>query len=268
MAVQSSLAGDRVTERRFGPLRFDDTRYPSGLNMPRHAHDKPHLSCLVRGSFDEALGSTEHTRMQGAAIFRRSEFEHSCQFHGSPVQILRVEFDDSWLARVESMADAQPRSFVAQTTLTATLTTRLLRELTIGDGASALSAEGLVLELLAEAFRTGTPRDAGEPRWLRRVREALHEGFLQQLSLSELAADAGVHPSYLARTFRARHGCTIGAYLRRLRVDYAADRLRNTDVPLAEIAQAAGYADQGHFTRQFRRATGRTPGEYRRQADR
>lgn len=265
MAVPALRAGDRLTERRFGPFRFDDTQYPRGLAMPRHAHETPHLSCLIRGSFGESLGSNEYTRQQGAVIFRRSDFEHSCQFHDAPVRILRVHFDEQWLSRVEAMADARPRSFIAQSPLTASLADRLRLELALGEGTSELSAEGLVLELLAEALRADAlPSAQGEPRWLRSVRDMLHEGFCEQLSLAELSGEVGVHPSYLARSFRDRYGCTIGEYLRRLRADYAAERLRGSDVPLSEIAQAAGYSDQGHFTRLFRRATGLTPGQYRR----
>lgn len=236
--------------------------------MPRHAHEDPHLSCLVQGTFGETMGSNEYTRLQGAAIYRRAEFEHSCQFHNKPVRILRVQFEADWLRRIEAMADGRPQSFVARSPLAASLTKRLIDELALGDDASTLAAEGLVLELLAEAFRGEPACEEREPAWLSGVREQLHAGFLEQLSLTDLAGDAGVHPSYLARAFRKRYGCTIGAYLRRLRVEYAADRLSQGDEPLAAIAHAAGYSDQGHFTRHFRRATGRTPGEYRRKAAR
>ena len=67
-----------------------------------------------------------------------------------------------------------------------------------------------------------------------------------------------------ARTFRGDYGCSPGEYLRRLLVEIACQRLAMTDVPLAEIALAAGFSDQSHFTKTFRRYNGMTPGEYRR----
>jgi AraC family transcriptional regulator len=129
---------------------------------------------------------------------------------------------------------------------------------------SGLAIEGIVLELLAEALRAGELPTECEPAWLREIRDRLHSDFTNQQSLTDLAAEAGVHPSHAARAFRKRYGCTIGDYLRRMRLEFAIDRLRSSDQPLCQIAQEAGYADQGHFTRAFRRSTGLTPGQFRR----
>jgi len=55
----------------------------------------------------------------------------------------------------------------------------------------------------------------------------------------------------------------VGDYVRRLRVDYAAYQLSQTDDPLSEIAAAAGFADQSHFSRTFSGIMGSTPSRYR-----
>jgi AraC family transcriptional regulator len=49
-----------------------------------------------------------------------------------------------------------------------------------------------------------------------------------------------------------------------LRVDYARRKIANSREPLVEIALSAGFADQTHFTRTFKRVTGMTPMEFRR----
>jgi AraC family transcriptional regulator len=82
--------------------------------------------------------------------------------------------------------------------------------------------------------------------------------------LQQVATEAGVHPAHLARVFRRHHRCTIGSYLRRLRLDAACRQLVSGERPLADIALAAGFADQSHFSRLFRAATGVTPTHYRR----
>ena len=83
--------------------------------------------------------------------------------------------------------------------------------------------------------------------------------------LAVLAADAGVHPAHLARTFRRHFRASVGAYARRLRLDGAARRLAMSNDSMAAIAVEAGFADQSHLTREFRRWLGVTPGQYRRQ---
>jgi AraC family transcriptional regulator len=54
--------------------------------------------------------------------------------------------------------------------------------------------------------------------------------------------------------------------MRKLRIEFACRRLTNTDAPLVEIALAAGFADQSHFSRAFKRETGRSPAEFRKSA--
>jgi transcriptional regulator GlxA family with amidase domain len=65
------------------------------------------------------------------------------------------------------------------------------------------------------------------------------------------------------RAFAAEYGVPPQHYLKRLRLQIASRRLVATRENLAEIAAACGFADQSHFTREFRRLTGMTPGKYR-----
>jgi AraC family transcriptional regulator len=67
---------------------------------------------------------------------------------------------------------------------------------------------------------------------------------------------------HLAATFRRHYGCSLGEYLRRRRVATARELLTNPDLPLTEIAFAAGFSDQSHLTRTFKRFTGMTPLQY------
>ena len=73
------------------------------------------------------------------------------------------------------------------------------------------------------------------------------------MRLADLARELAVHPAHLARAFRGQFGTSVGGYVRRLRLDWAAAELERSDTALAAIALAAGFADQSHFTRIFRR---------------
>jgi AraC family transcriptional regulator len=142
---------------------------------------------------------------------------------------------------------------------------RLYREYQRLDNVSLLAMEGLALEILAEMSRHRIPcPERTPPRWLLRAQELLHARFHENLSLDEIASEAGVHPVHLARVFRRHFGCTPGDYLRKLRVESACRHLATSDLPLIEIALSAGFADQSHFTKTFRRLMRMTPGEFRR----
>jgi AraC-like DNA-binding protein len=105
--------------------------------------------------------------------------------------------------------------------------------------------------------------DSNVPAWFARVEELIHDRFREPLRMEQLAVEAGVHPSHLARVFRSRYGASPGAYLRRLRLEWAADRLAASDAGVSTVALEAGFADQSHFTRAFRRRYGVPPARYR-----
>lgn len=101
------------------------------------------------------------------------------------------------------------------------------------------------------------------PKWLERVRNILEQRFAEPYKLSEIAAEAGVHPVHLAREFRKYYGYSVGEYLRRVRIEYACRELMGSNAAVTNIAFAAGFADQSHFSRTFKRLCGTTPGRYR-----
>ncbi len=78
-----------------------------------------------------------------------------------------------------------------------------------------------------------------------------------------LARAAGMSVRAFERAFTAEYGLSPQRYLRRLRLQIASRRLVATRETLAGIAAGCGFADQSHFTREFRRLTGMTPGRYR-----
>ncbi len=125
--------------------------------------------------------------------------------------------------------------------------------------------EGLTLELLAAAAEAPpTPRAA--PRWLPRVLERLHDELDRPVTLQELARDLALHPAQLSAGFRRHLGRSLGQYRRELQVEFVRQHLRDPRLagePLAEIALAAGFADQAHCTRVFKAVTGWTPARFR-----
>jgi len=57
--------------------------------------------------------------------------------------------------------------------------------------------------------------------------------------------------------------CNFTAYVNRLRIDQSKSLLRETNIPLVDIAGMVGYEDQSYFTKVFRKITGTSPGKYR-----
>jgi AraC-like DNA-binding protein len=143
---------------------------------------------------------------------------------------------------------------------------RVLAEMDQPDPLAALAIDSLMVGMLvrvSRAYRELARR--GAPSWLSRVREVLHEEFRSPPSLTVLATIAGVTPTHLCHAFKANVGVSIGEYVRRVRITWAADQLR-TNQPLPAIAIGAGYSDQSHFIRECRRLLGARPSDFRRQS--
>jgi AraC-like DNA-binding protein len=96
-----------------------------------------------------------------------------------------------------------------------------------------------------------------------RVRALLDDDLTGALSLDGLSREAGVQPLALLRAFRKAVGCTPQAYRTARRLGRAKAALGRGKESLVEVALAAGYCDQSHFTRVFHQWIGMTPGQYR-----
>jgi AraC-like DNA-binding protein len=97
----------------------------------------------------------------------------------------------------------------------------------------------------------------------RRIRALLDESYLDEVSADDLARAASCSRFAAYRAFKASFGLAPSEYQRLLRLR-AARRLIVAGHPVAEAAAAAGFADQAHLTRWFRRCYGITPGTYQR----
>jgi AraC-like DNA-binding protein len=128
-----------------------------------------------------------------------------------------------------------------------------------------LALDALVLRL-AEGLLEGDP-STNAPRRLDHGALARGRAFLDSrratVRSAELEAITGLSRYELARQFRALYGTSPHRYALMRRLDFARNELRG-GTPLAELALAAGFADQAHFTRMFRSAYGVTPGRYAR----
>lgn len=86
---------------------------------------------------------------------------------------------------------------------------------------------------------------------------------MQDISLEEAAEAMGMSSFYFSRFFRTAYNRTFLEYLTSYRIERAEELLRQTDIPVREIAPRVGYTDANYFTKVFKRHCGCTPTDYR-----
>jgi AraC family transcriptional regulator len=244
--MRNDLFGRPLGARTLGAYTLSLSRYERDSHIPPHAHDAAFATVVLDGAYRETvLHETRVCAPQSIVVHAPGE-RHA----------------DAFTRRTTCLSihgAAFERSTHLATPAAAGIAMKLRAEFRAPDAFSPMVVEALMLELFVASARH---RDTGAaPLWLREVRSTIEERFRETLTLSMLAAYAGVDAAHLARTFRRHYGTTVGELLRELRVDYAKQRLASYD-PLAQIALDAGFADQSHFTRTFRKATGMTPSAF------
>jgi len=238
--------------------------FPAGEVLPRHTHERPSFAIMLGGSFELQLTTRAHDCPPTAVFTEPAGEPHANLMGPRGAHVVVVQPDPARTDLYRPFGRILERPAHIHHAGIAERAARLASELDRPDDLSLLSAEGAVLEMFVTMARLGGWRERRPPPWLLRAQELLHARFTEPLRLADVAREVEVHPAHLARAFRAHFRMSMGPYVRRLRLDWAAGELGRSDLPLAAVALTAGFADQSHFTRAFKRYLGVTPNVYRR----
>lgn len=102
------------------------------------------------------------------------------------------------------------------------------------------------------------------PDYITRAQEYILEHYPRPLSLTEVAQHVGVSPGYLSAQFSKWCAQSFVEYVTDLRLKKAKELLTRTSLPVQTIVEMVGYNDPCYFARVFRKATGQSPGSYRK----
>jgi AraC family transcriptional regulator len=265
MSDIDALFGKILAGSRVGGFKLSERSYPPRFKTPRHAHKWPFMCLVLEGAYTLHVGERSWLCKPPMLMFYGQAEVHWERFEDEGARLFIVEMDPRWFRRVKEQARLDPVLADFPGGMVTALSRRLYKEFLVGDRISPLVVEGLLLEIVGEAARfRDDPESCSAPGWLQRAREILSTRFTEPLTIEQVAGTVCVHPVHLAQMFRKHYHCTMGAYIRKLRVEFAARQLAGTDLPLVDIAAAAGFCDQSHFTKTFRQYTGLVPSQFRK----
>src|SRR6266404_4310803 len=255
---EGQFYGHTLRKRCLADLPLADIVYPAHGHLPRHSHERGYFCLILQGAYFENYSRRARVCEPMMLVFHPPGERHCEAFDREPVVSFNVELGAEWLCRLRELGGTFDQPIEFHGGKIAALGLRLFQEFAHVDIDSDLSIESITLEILA-AYLSKQPGSANsvKPDWLRQASEYLDACLDESLSLRSVASRVGVHPVYFATMFRRFYGCSVGEYVRRRRIEYARRMLANPEIPLAQIALDAGFADQSHFTRTYRRFTGR-----------
>jgi AraC-like DNA-binding protein len=242
----------------------------------RHAHETFTLGLIESGAEEFEHGGSLLRAGPGAVVLLNPEVVHTGQAAGPAGWAYRVLYPaaDVVAGVAAELGWARGTPSFPRTVVYDERSARLLLAAHVaaerGDrlASSSLLRTGLA-GLLRAHGRTGPggrPPPAGgrAPHAVAAARDLIAGRLADPPSLDDLALATGMGPFALLRAFRAETGLPPHAYLNQLRVRLARQLLDHGLAP-AEVAAEAGFADQAHLTRHFKRVVGVPPGAYQRE---
>ena len=147
------------------------------------------------------------------------------------------------------------------------------RELGTKNSGFRLLAKSLVAELFIYAKRmenktnpsASSRTDDPRHRQIEQIACYIAENCCSPLSLNSIAEQFYMNKCYLSRIFKEITGFTVNGYLHARRIQKARSLLIQNSMNISEVAEAAGYENLTYFERVFKKHTGMSPLEYRRQ---
>jgi AraC family transcriptional regulator len=227
-------------------------RLPSRFKIPTHDHVPPHIAVVLDG----ALREGEDVIHAGGLRYSPANDVHHVETLDDGAHVIVLEafgFPQLQLNRRVFVAPERARVLVEH----------LRDQLFASPFSSPASVEESALALFTMMRKSARRNETDTPEWLERVRARIAGTDGAHDSLDDLATLAGCHRTFVARSFRAWFGVSIGEYRRRCRLQATWELLGDARLPLGAVATQSGFADQSHMTRVFRRDVGESPAAVR-----
>lgn len=257
-----SFTGETRSSQLAGVL-LSEVRHVRSRRVSPHAHEAPYFSLLLEGAYSEGASDFSVRYEPYTLVYHDALTEHWDAIEECGCRMFFVELLAPWADTVAALSK-RAHLFELDGSAPVWLIMRLYREFLAGDAASPLTAESLVFELCD--YLAHSPLSlTREPSWIGRTEALVRADLSARVDVRTLAAEVGVDPSHLCKSFRRFRRRTIGDYVMGLRTQFVCRALVETSDPLMGIAERAGFADQSHMTRLFKRYTGASPAAYRRQ---
>jgi len=216
---------------------------------------------VYEGTVFDETAQEAHEIGPGELLVRPAGITHANHFGDDGAQLIWIDMTPAFSDGFAALYGRSWASARLTFSMVRHLPEQIRNEMLAPDAASKLILPGLVEQLLGIGSRV-VSRSRSE--WLGRAVEMIDRSFSEGFCIADVARHAGVSPSRLSHGFREHLGCSIGDYVRNLRVEAAASALRESDESIAAIAACCGFADQAHLSRTFREQRGMTPTEFRR----
>lgn len=241
-----------------------------GVCYAPHTHETVSIGAITGGTSTYRNGRRSERVEKGSVVVINAGDVHACNpLDDEPWSYRMLYVDTLWLTRLQSElgiggSGLRPYAVAATTDVALYRGLNRLCEILRDDEASHLEKECAALTFFSDTQRRLDPglcaSRLGNPK-LESVAEYIKQNCSQPLRIEELSTVSGLSPSHLIRAFKKRYGMPPHAYQMNSRIEYCRAQLRKGRA-IADVAADAGFSDQAHMQRTFKRFVAATPGQY------
>jgi AraC-like DNA-binding protein len=258
---KGTYLGTNKDEKVVKNLLLSHTQYYEGLTSDWHYHENPYFAFVLQGGSVEKKRSGESECKPGDIIFYNWQEPHRNIKYQARSLNFNIEFEPAWTIQSELNLSQLQGNLIVSNVDAKLILLQLYKEYKLSDESSSLSIQSLALELISKLIsKTCEPKF---PDWVKSIRELLNDQWDYNFSLAELSSILKVHPVTISRYFPKYFHCSLGTYIRKIRICKSVQLIRATDQNLVQIAFECGFADQSHFIRAFKAFTGFLPRQFR-----
>jgi AraC family transcriptional regulator len=232
--------------------------------VPWHYHENAYFYYHIRGHLREVNRKQSYACMPGTALFHYwNEPHYNTQFSDDSL-FYHLEFRKQWFDKYNVNIAQIEGDFQLKNPVYQSLFRKIYQEFKAGDIASNLAIDGLSLQIFAAMIRVSSTETCSQPVWVNKVKEMLNDCIDNNMSLSRLSEETGVHPVHLSREFPRYFQMGFGDYVRHARLEHSRVLLAERKLSITEISFQCGFSDQSHYIRSFRQTYHITPLQYRK----
>ncbi len=241
------------------------TTYPrEAITSQMHYHDNLHISFVLQGASLENRIGNRFERLPGNIMFYHAGETHQNIQKIFPSKNINLEIENEFLKKYGVTEEIINRTVINHPD-GKFLMLKIYKELLENDSFSAPSINMIFLDLISKFEKINYKKQS--PLWLKKVYELLNDSWNEKLTLTDLSTVAGVNPITISKHFHKYFSCTLGEYMRKLKIEKSLSIINSAEISLTEIAYLCNFADQSHFTRTFKQFTGFLPKQYKKLKD-
>jgi AraC family transcriptional regulator len=244
-------------------ITLTDTVYTQD-KVDWHYHENAYFTFILQGNVIEGNKKEIYNCSAGSLLFHNWQEPH---YNIKPEGFTRgfhIELKKSWFDNLEfNTTDLQGSINIANPDLKFLLY-KIFRETTVDDGTTQLAIQVSLLETLSKMLQDQKSEISKKPTWVSELNMILNDQFSENLTLNYLSENLNIHPVHLSRDFSKYFNCSLGEYIRKLKVQRSLQLISQRKLDLTSIAFDCGFSDQSHFTRCFKEINGINPSEYQK----